>query len=190
MDIDDAPAESKNLKVVANALERQDDDLLDAPEAPVEDGSKVDHSMKALGQNSRRAFLGELKKLIERSDVILQVSFIRSISPQSYALLTPKCTIAQVLDARDPLGTKSQAVEDMVLSNYRKRLVYVLNKADMVPRQTLEDWLAYLRKSHPTVPFKSNTQSQKVSLVIRLMMCICVRSDGTVMIMYPYTTVF
>ncbi|RYH07017.1 hypothetical protein EON65_42180, partial [archaeon] len=70
-----------------------------------------------------------------------------------------------MLDARDPLGTKSQAVEDMVLSNYRKRLVYVLNKADMVPRQTLEDWLAYLRKSHPTVPFKSNTQSQKVSLV-------------------------
>ncbi|RYH07018.1 hypothetical protein EON65_42185 [archaeon] len=72
MDIDPTPAESKNLKVVANALERQDD-TLDGPEAAEEDGSKVDHSMKALGQNSRRAFLGELKKLIERSDVILQV---------------------------------------------------------------------------------------------------------------------
>jgi nuclear GTP-binding protein len=94
-----------------------------------------------LGQNSRRAFLRELRKVVDRADVILQV-----------------------LDARDPIGTKSTTVEEMVLSNYRKKLVYVLNKADLVPKEVLAGWLAYLRQFHPTIPFKSNTQSQKGNL--------------------------
>lgn len=98
---------------------------------------------KSLGQNSRRAFLGELRKVVERADVILQV-----------------------LDARDPIGTKSTAVEDMVMSHSQKKLVYILNKADLVPKDVLVEWLVYLRKSHPTVPFKCNTQQQKGNLSI------------------------
>lgn len=96
---------------------------------------------KSLGQNSRRAFLGELRKVVERADVILQV-----------------------LDARDPIGTKSTAVEEMVMSDSRKKLVFVLNKADLVPKEVLVEWLNYLRKSHPTIPFKCNTQQQKGNL--------------------------
>lgn len=101
----------------------------------------VDLFYKNLGQNSRRAYLGELRKTVERADVILQV-----------------------LDARDPIGTKSTAVEEMVLSNHRKKLVYVLNKSDLVPKEVLAGWLKYLRRSHPTIPFKCNTQSQKGNL--------------------------
>lgn len=101
------------------------------------------NNSKNLGQNSRRAFLGELRKVVERADVILQV-----------------------LDARDPIGTRSTAVEEMVLADHRKKLVYVLNKADLVPREVLVDWLTYLRKSHPTIPFKCNTQQQKGNLSI------------------------
>mmetsp|Transcript_30441 Transcript_30441/g.50961 ORF Transcript_30441/g.50961 Transcript_30441/m.50961 type:complete len:585 (-) Transcript_30441:126-1880(-) len=96
---------------------------------------------KKMGQNSRRAYLKELRGVVERADVILQV-----------------------LDARDPLGTKSSTVEDMVLANHKKRLVYVLNKADLVPREVLVGWLQYLRQAHPTIPFKSNTQQQKGNL--------------------------
>lgn len=94
-----------------------------------------------LGQNSRRAYLRELRKVIEKADVVLLV-----------------------LDARDPFGTRSSAIEDMVLSDYRKKLVYVLNKADLVPKDILAGWLSYLRKMHPTIPFKCNTQSQKENL--------------------------
>ncbi len=88
-----------------------------------------------LGQNSRRAYLKELRKTVEGADVILQV-----------------------LDARDPLGTSSTAVEEMVTSKANKKFVYVLNKADLVPRDVLAGWLAYLRRSHPAIPFKCNTQ--------------------------------
>ena len=72
--------------------------------------------------------------------------------------------ILHVLDARDPVGTKSLAIEEMVLSRSDKRLVFVLNKADLVPRDVLSGWLAYLRRSTPAVPFKSNTQVQKDNL--------------------------
>lgn len=101
----------------------------------------LDMKTAGAGQNSRRAYLRELRKVVEGSDVILQV-----------------------LDARDPLGTRSTAVEEMVLSKSSKKLVYVLNKADLVPRDVLTDWLAFLRKSHPAVPFKCNTQTQKGNL--------------------------
>lgn len=96
---------------------------------------------KSLGQNSRRAYLSELRKVIEGADVILQV-----------------------LDARDPEGTRSTAIEDMVLSHYQKKLVLVLNKADLVPHDVLTGWLTVLRKLHPTIPFKCNTQQQKDNL--------------------------
>ena len=79
----------------------------------------------------------ELRKVVESADVIIHV-----------------------LDARDPIGTKSSAIEEMVLSNYKKKLVYVLNKSDLVPSEVLSDWLRYLRQSSPAVPFKSNTQNQ------------------------------
>lgn len=93
------------------------------------------------GMNSRRAFLKELRKVVEGADVILHV-----------------------LDARDPIGTKSNAIEEMVTSNNRKKLVFILNKADLVPRDVLTGWLTYLRGFHPTVPFKCNTQNQKGNL--------------------------
>ena len=79
-----------------------------------------------LGKNSRRAYLKELRKTVEGADVILQV-----------------------LDARDPLGTASTAVQEMVIAKGTKKLVYILNKADLVPRDVLAGWLAYLRRSHP-----------------------------------------
>jgi nuclear GTP-binding protein len=94
-----------------------------------------------MGQNSRRAYLRELRRVAEAADVVLHV-----------------------LDARDPIGTRSTAVEEMVAANYRKRLVYVLNKADLVPRSVLLGWMNYLKRSHPVIPFKSNTQNQKSNL--------------------------
>lgn len=39
-------------------------------------------------------------------------------------------------------------------------MVIVLNKADLVPRENLDQWLKYLRGSFPTVAFKASTQDQ------------------------------
>ncbi|KAK6940549.1 Guanine nucleotide-binding protein-like 3, N-terminal domain [Dillenia turbinata] len=92
--------------------------------------------------NSDKAFYKELVKVIEASDVILEV-----------------------LDARDPLGTRCIDMEKMVMkTGPDKHLVLLLNKIDLVPREAVEKWLKYLREELPAVAFKCNTQEQRSNL--------------------------
>ena len=144
MDVEGSASSSgKDKSKAAQLLNGQKVDENDADEdnEEVADGSLGKLDMRNMGQNSRRAYLSELRKVVEGADVVLHV-----------------------LDARDPLGTKSLAIEEMVLSHPDKKLVFVLNKADLVPRDVLSGWLTYLRRSTPAVPFKCNTQSQKENL--------------------------
>eukprot|EP00123_Amoebidium_parasiticum_P017261 comp23774_c0_seq1/m.41213 comp23774_c0_seq1/g.41213 ORF comp23774_c0_seq1/g.41213 comp23774_c0_seq1/m.41213 type:complete len:598 (-) comp23774_c0_seq1:359-2152(-) len=97
---------------------------------------------EAWTDNSKRAYYREFKKVCEQADVILEV-----------------------LDARDPLGCRCEAVEQMILGlGSDKRIVLVLNKIDLVPKDVVQQWLKYLRSSFPTVAFKSSTQEQKKNL--------------------------
>ncbi|CAN0321654.1 unnamed protein product [Pylaiella littoralis] len=93
------------------------------------------------GQSSRRAYFRELKKVVETADVILEV-----------------------LDARDPLGSRAQAVEAAVLSKASKKLVLVLNKVDLVPKEVVAKWLKHLRRSFPAIAFKASTQENSSSI--------------------------
>ncbi|VDK79116.1 unnamed protein product, partial [Cylicostephanus goldi] len=74
----------------------------------------------------------------------------------------------KVLDARDPLGSRSASVEQQVLSS-GKRLVLLLNKIDLVPRDNVAKWLTYLRTQLPTIAFKASTQEQNTNIVS----CLC-----------------
>uniref|UniRef100_A0A5B7APS4 CP-type G domain-containing protein n=1 Tax=Davidia involucrata TaxID=16924 RepID=A0A5B7APS4_DAVIN len=92
--------------------------------------------------NSDRAFYKELVKVIEASDVILEV-----------------------LDARDPIGTRCIDIEKIVMKlGPDKHLVLLLNKIDLVPREAVEKWLKYLREELPAVAFKCSTQEQRSNL--------------------------
>ncbi|CAI5743660.1 unnamed protein product [Peronospora destructor] len=86
---------------------------------------------------SRRAYMKELHKVVDKADVILEV-----------------------LDARDPLGCRTLDMEDAIGNRHGKKLVLVLNKVDLVPPQVLQPWLKYLRGFYPTVAFKASTQNQ------------------------------
>ncbi|NXL02111.1 GNL3 protein, partial [Mesembrinibis cayennensis] len=90
---------------------------------------------KLLDKNSKKSFCRELKKVIEASDVVLEV-----------------------LDARDPMGCRCPQLEQAVTcSGGDKKLLLVLNKIDLVPKENLEKWLNYLKKEFPTIAFKSAT---------------------------------
>uniref|UniRef100_A0A8C8YUD4 Guanine nucleotide-binding protein-like 3 n=1 Tax=Prolemur simus TaxID=1328070 RepID=A0A8C8YUD4_PROSS len=85
-------------------------------------------------QSSKKLYCQELKKVIEASDVVLEV-----------------------LDARDPLGCRCPQIEEAIVQHGQKKLVLVLNKSDLVPKENLESWLNYLKKELPTVVFKAST---------------------------------
>lgn len=86
--------------------------------------------------SSRRAFDKIFKQVLEAADVILYV-----------------------LDARDPDGTRSREVERQVMTaaSGEKRLIFVLNKIDLVPPMVLKGWLKHLRRSFPTIPLRAST---------------------------------
>ncbi|XP_078494917.1 guanine nucleotide-binding protein-like 3 homolog [Ciona intestinalis] len=93
-------------------------------------------------ETSRKAYYKEFKKVVESSDVVIEV-----------------------LDARDPLGCRCLEVEKTILeSGPNKRIVLLLNKIDLVPKENVEAWLKYLRSQFPTVAFKASTQAQNVNL--------------------------
>ncbi|WVQ85677.1 hypothetical protein IAT38_007843 [Cryptococcus sp. DSM 104549] len=60
--------------------------------------------------------------------------------------------VCEVVDARDILGCRSGYVEGLV-KEAEGRIVLIVNKIDLVPRETLETWLA--RLSVPAFLFKS-----------------------------------
>jgi len=88
---------------------------------------------------SQKTFYREFKKVIEMADVIIEV-----------------------LDARDPLGCRSKEIEQMILrKDPNKKIILLLNKIDLVPKENVEKWLKHLRNEYPTLAFKASTQMQK-----------------------------
>ena len=96
---------------------------------------------------SRHYYYRELKQVIADSDIVLEV-----------------------LDARDPLGCRHPHIEQLIVSSLQsdqqqaKRLVLVLNKIDLVSKETLDGWMRYLKQLYPVVAFKSSTQQQSAHL--------------------------
>ncbi|KAK7342893.1 hypothetical protein VNO80_25851 [Phaseolus coccineus] len=103
-------------------------------EADDRDGFRdlVRHTMFEKGQSKR--IWGELYKVIDSSDVVVQV-----------------------LDARDPQGTRCYHLEKHLKENCKhKHMVLLLNKCDLVPAWATKGWLRVLSKEFPTLAFHAN----------------------------------
>jgi nuclear GTP-binding protein len=97
-------------------------------------GGYVDYSLKA--------FYKDFAKVVEASDVIIEV-----------------------VDARDPVGSRCLEVEKFVRRmGANKKIIILMNKIDLVPREVVEEWLKHLREELPTVAFKCSTQRQATNL--------------------------
>ncbi|GLI65220.1 hypothetical protein VaNZ11_008701 [Volvox africanus] len=100
--------------------------------------ARLTEEFKSDADNSRKAFYREFRRVVEASDVIIQV-----------------------LDARDPLACRCPDVERYIRqTNPNKKIILLLNKMDLVPREVGERWLKYFREELPTVAFKCSTQQQ------------------------------
>ncbi|KAL8507896.1 hypothetical protein ACS0TY_018445 [Phlomoides rotata] len=99
-----------------------------------EDGFRdlVRHNMFEKGQSKR--IWGELYKVIDSSDVVVQV-----------------------LDARDPQGTRCYHLEKHLKEHCKhKHMILLLNKCDLVPAWATKGWLRTLSKEYPTLAFHAS----------------------------------
>jgi len=109
-------------------------EIKEAERLMVETGEMADPNLRQMAQ-SRKAYYKELKKVIEASDVIIEV-----------------------LDARDPDGCRNREMEQEAVAAGKKVLL-VLNKIDLVPPQNARLWQRAMRREYATVLFKAGTQS-------------------------------
>ncbi|WAR05036.1 NOG2-like protein, partial [Mya arenaria] len=84
------------------------------------------------GQSKR--IWNELHKVIDSSDILINV-----------------------LDARDPNGTRCYQVEEFLKKEKpHKHIIFVLNKVDLVPVWVTQKWVAILSAIHPTLAFHAS----------------------------------
>lgn len=92
----------------------------------------VRHTMFEKGQSKR--IWGELYKVIDSSDVVVQV-----------------------LDARDPQGTRCHHLERHLKEHCKhKHMILLLNKCDLVPAWATKGWLRVLSKEYPSLAFHAS----------------------------------
>jgi len=107
------------------------------------------------GQSKR--IWGELYKVLDSSDVVIQV-----------------------LDARDPEGTRCRFLERHIRKNARhKHLILLLNKCDLVPAWVTRRWLHHLSREFPTLAFHASVTNPfgKGALLSLLRQLARLRSD-------------
>ena len=74
-----------------------------------------------------------------------------------YKVIDSSDVVIQVLDARDPLGTRSSYIEHYLKKEKaHKHLILVLNKVDLVPTWVTQRWVAILSSEYPTVAFHAS----------------------------------
>ncbi|XP_059628832.1 nuclear/nucleolar GTPase 2-like [Cornus florida] len=92
----------------------------------------VRHTMFEKGQSKR--IWGELYKVIDSSDVVVQV-----------------------LDARDPQGTRCYHLEKHLKEHCKhKHMILLLNKCDLIPAWATKGWLRVLSKEYPALAFHAS----------------------------------
>lgn len=93
----------------------------------------------------------------EASDQLFSKGQSRRIWNELYKVIDSADVVVQVLDARDPLGTRSYHVEKFLKEEKpHKHLVFVINKVDLVPVWVTQKWIGILSKEHPTLAFHAS----------------------------------
>lgn len=128
-----AKVESSNTEYDANK-DKKDQALIRARLA--ETGERLDRTanQKLFRKGQSNRIWNELYKVVDSADVILYV-----------------------LDARDPMGTRSPFLEEYMRKEKKyKHFVFVLNKCDLIPLWATARWMQVLSKDFPTVAFHAS----------------------------------
>jgi len=81
----------------------------------------------------------------------------RRIWEELYKVIDASDVILQIIDARDPMGTRCKHLEEHIKKNCpQKHLVLVLNKVDLIPPSVTKKWIKILQKEFPTIAYRAS----------------------------------
>ncbi|KAK9324638.1 P-loop containing nucleoside triphosphate hydrolase protein [Lipomyces orientalis] len=127
-------------KAAKNFEDGEDEEMSDDDDDEHEDEEEWSGFTSAAGdvsgppETSRKSFDKIFKTVVDASDIVLYV-----------------------LDARDPEGTRSKEIEKAILGSLDKRLIFVLNKIDLVPAHIQKAWEIYLQNFFPTISVRASS---------------------------------
>jgi nuclear GTP-binding protein len=93
---------------------------------------------------------------IEVRDKRLEAGQSRRIWEELYKVLDSSDVICQVLDVRNPIGTRCPHIEKQLKKQPNKHLIFILNKCDLVPTWVTTGWVKRLSSEYPTVAFHAS----------------------------------
>lgn len=90
-------------------------------------------------------------------DWVFGAGMSKRIWNELYKVVDSSDVLLQVLDARDPMGTRCPYVEKYLREEKpHKHLIFILNKVDLVPNWVTQRWVAILSAEYPTVAFHAS----------------------------------
>jgi nuclear GTP-binding protein len=96
----------------------------------------------------------------EVRDIVMKKGTSKRIWGELYKVIDSSDVVVQVLDARDPNGTRSKHIEQyMKKEKPHKHIVLVLNKCDLVPTWVTQRWVTTLSSEYPTMAFRASLKN-------------------------------
>ncbi|VDP09940.1 unnamed protein product [Heligmosomoides polygyrus] len=96
---------------------------------------------------------------VENPNPLFKAGQSNRVWGELYKVLDSSDVVVQVIDARDPMGTRCRHVEEFLRKEKpHKHLVTVINKVDLVPTWVTRKWIGELSKEMPTIAFHASIQ--------------------------------
>lgn len=125
-----------DMESLRRASERRQDEYTCETDSNivVQDRERTLPQEEVMKKGQSKRIWGELYKVIDSSDVVVQV-----------------------LDGRDPLGTRCKHIESFLKKEKpHKHLIILLNKCDLIPVWAAKKWVSLLSDEFPTLAFYSS----------------------------------
>jgi len=114
---------------------RENELMLKRKREEVQKQEPIEEQIEEEEIDERNLYIRQIKDIINNSDIVFEI-----------------------LDARDPLGTRSKFIEKQIREIKPDiKIVLVLSKIDLVPKRAIKYWTDFLRKELPVVVYKSDS---------------------------------